>query len=220
MIKLQNLSVQTGSFILHNISLDVREGTYATLMGKNGQGKTTLMEAICGLRTVTAGTIQINSVDITRWLPGDRGIGYVPQDLVVFPGMTTYDQIAFPLKIRRWPRRMISDRVSEVAVLLHLTALLSRRPDELSGGQSQRVAIGRALSFRPRVLMLDEPVSSLDQQAKNETLSLLKSIQQQVGVTTLHITHDEKEAGRMADQRFVIDNGTISEQSSLASPIH
>ena len=129
-------------------------------MGKTGSGKTTLLEALCGFKRIVSGSIQLDGRDVTALSPADRGIGYVPQDLALFQTMTVRQHLAFAQKIRSCDRAAIDRRVAELAELLGLTRLLERRPAGLSGGESQRVALGRALSFYPRVLLLDEPLSA------------------------------------------------------------
>src|SRR5207253_9497129 len=130
------------------------QGGYAVLMGKTGIGKTTILEAICGLRRVTGGTIQLMDRDVTFLRPAERGLGYVPQDRALFPTMTVWEHLAFALQIRRWTRQQIDERVAELASLLALDSLLDRKPLGLSGGEAQRVALGRAVSFKPPILLL------------------------------------------------------------------
>jgi ABC-type sugar transport system ATPase subunit len=204
MIAVEGLAIRAGSFALDNLTFQVAAGKYAVLMGKTGSGKTTILEAICGLRHVHAGRICLMGQDVTDLPPADRGVGYVPQDLALFRTMTVHEHLAFPLVIRRWQRKAIEDRVAELAELLGLAHLVQRKPAGLSGGESQRVALGRALAFHPGVLLLDEPLSALDEETRSEMCRLLRSVQQQTGVTLLHVTHNVAEARRLADQVLVL----------------
>lgn len=210
MIELQSVSIFAGEFALQNISFQVPRGDYAVLMGRTGRGKTTILESICGLRNVAAGSILIDGVDVTHWLPGDRQIGYVPQDLALFPTLTVAEHLAFALRLRRWPQSEIDARIAELSEVLGITSLLKRTVQALSGGESQRVALGRALSFRPAVLLLDEPLSALDESTRLEMHELLKRVKQATGVTTLHVTHSNEEAEALADHRFELNDGVLS----------
>src|SRR5688500_11058676 len=211
MIRVEHLSVAVGVFAIEDLSFDVATGRYAVLMGKTGSGKTTLLEAICGLRRVRSGRIVLLDREVTHLKAADRGVGYVPQDLALFPTMTVRDHLAFALEVRRWERGAIEKRVAELAELLGLKGLLDRRPQGLSGGESQRVALGRALSFRPAVLLLDEPLSALDDDTRSSLYELLRSVQRQTGVTALHVTHSRAEARALADRLFLFDQGKLRE---------
>jgi ABC-type sugar transport system ATPase subunit len=215
MIALENVSIHAGGFSLAGIDLVVPEGSYAVLMGKTGTGKTTILEAICGLRRVTRGTIRVMGRAVTGLKPAERGLGYVPQDRALFHTMTVWEHLAFALRIRRWPRRDIEQRVAELARLLGLEHLLGRKPPGLSGGEAQRVALGRALSFRPPVLLLDEPLAALDQETRAEMHELLQSLRKQAQFTTLHVTHDPGEAQRLGDLLLVLRDGAIIHESPL-----
>jgi molybdate/tungstate transport system ATP-binding protein len=214
MIAIENLSVGAGAFRLEGLSFAVPTGEYAVLMGKTGSGKTTLLEAISGLKPVRGGSIRLLGQDVTRLKPAERGIGYVPQDLALFQTLTVREHLAFALVVRGWKRDAISRREAELTRLLGLEGLLDRKPHGLSGGESQRVALGRALSFRPRILLLDEPLSALDDETRAEMYALLRSVQQQTGVTTLHVTHSLSEARRLADRVLVLKGGTVHELSA------
>jgi molybdate/tungstate transport system ATP-binding protein len=209
MITVSNLSIRSGTFALRSLSFTVAQGKYAVLMGKTGAGKTTLLEALCGFRRIDSGTIALVDRDVTRLAPADRGIGYVPQDLALFQTMTVREHLAFAQRIRRWDFGRIDARVYELADLLGLTRLLSRRPSGLSGGESQRVALGRALSFQPRVLLLDEPLSALDDDTRTDMYRLLHAVQRQTGVTVLHVTHNRTETRALADQVLYLRDGAI-----------
>lgn len=211
MIDVQNLSLRAGAFAIDGLSFSVATGQYAVLMGKTGSGKTTILEALCGLRTVRAGSVRLLDRDVTHAKPAVRGIGYVPQDLALFQTLTVREHLTFALVIRRWPRAEIDRRVADLAELLGLTRLLERRPRGLSGGESQRVALGRALSFHPRLLVLDEPLSALDDATREEMYALLRSVQRQTGVTALHVTHSTLEAEKLGDRLLYLRDGRITE---------
>lgn len=209
MISIKNLSIRIGSFELDHISFDVPSGECAVLMGKTGSGKTTILEAVCGLRTVVGGRIHLMDRDVTNAKPAERGIGYVPQDGALFSTMAIRDQLAFALVIRKWSRQDIDRRVDEMADLLGIKDLLDRKPQGLSGGESQRVALGRALAFRPGILCMDEPLSALDDETREEMYALLESVRQHTHVTCLHITHNLSEAKRLADRLYRLQDGKI-----------
>lgn len=209
MISIRNLHVKVGSFSLSNVSFDVAQGEYAVLMGKTGSGKTTLLESICGLKPIVSGTVTLHDQDVTRFKPSHRGVGYVPQDGALFRTMTVWDQLAFSLVIRKWSRAAISQRVQELAEMLGIEQLLQRYHQGLSGGEAQRVALGRALAYAPSVLCLDEPLSALDEETRLQMYKLLKWVQHLTGVTALHITHSHSEARRLADRLLVLENGHV-----------
>ena len=209
MIELQNIAIRAGNFSLNNLSLSIPTGQYAVLMGRTGQGKTTILELICGLRLPQSGKVLISTFDVTNWAPGDRQVGYVPQDLALFPHMTVRGHLEYALKLRRQAASTIHERVAQVAEQLGITHLLERRIQGLSGGEAQRVALGRALSFQPKVLLLDEPLSALDEQTRHEMHELLKQVKQSTGMTTLHITHNSEEAAALADVTLRLENGAI-----------
>lgn len=218
MIDLQAVSIAAGSFLLSELDLRVERGEYAVLMGPSGQGKTTILEAICGLRKVTAGKILIDGHEVTRWPPADRQIGYVPQDLALFPTMTVRENLEFALRLRSAPRQQIAERTEELAHLLSIPHLLDRGVKHLSGGEAQRVALGRALSFRPAVLLLDEPLSALDEARRHDMQNLLRSVQQNTGVTTLHVTHSADEAEALADRVLTLGGEALTARTISTPP--
>jgi molybdate/tungstate transport system ATP-binding protein len=209
MVELKNITLRSGSFTLRDVSFEVQGGHYAVLMGKTGVGKTTLLEAICGLRKTSSGRILLHGADVTQLHPADRGVGYVPQDLALFPTLTVREHLAFALEIRRTNSQTVVSRVAEFADLLGIAHLLDRVPRGLSGGEAQRVALGRALSFHPQVLLLDEPLSALDEETRHEMYDLLKRVQRQTGVTTLHVTHNKAEARALAQQLLLLDRSGV-----------
>jgi ABC-type sugar transport system ATPase subunit len=214
MIDLENVAVRAGEFSLDRISLCVAAGQSAVLMGHSGCGKTTLLECIAGLRAVAAGRILLDGRDVTRLGPAERQLGYVPQDLALFPTMTVREHLEFALVIRRWGHRDVARRVMELAEMLALADLLHRKTPGLSGGESQRVALGRALAFHPRVLLLDEPLSALDDDARESMYDLLQQVQKRTGVTTLHVTHSRREAARLGDVVLRLEAGRIEQSPS------
>ena len=218
MIVLDHISIQQGKFSLSDVSLHVPSGAYAVLMGKTGSGKTTILETVIGFRQPVSGRVLLGGVNVTGWNPALRGIGYVPQDGALFSRMTVRDHLAFALRIRRTARAQIDERVDELANLLGIPHLLDRRPRRLSGGERQRVALGRALSFQPRILCLDEPLSALDDETREEMCKLLREVRERTGVTTLHVTHNEAEAVLLADAVFRITDGKISRQQTRGEP--
>jgi ABC-type sugar transport system ATPase subunit len=218
MIAVRNLCLRAGAFALDDVSFTVDTGQYAVLMGKTGSGKTTLLEAVCGLQPVESGSITLLDRDVTHLGPAERGVGYVPQDLALFPTFTVRDHLAFSLVVRRRPGPEVERRVAELAGLLGIGHLLDRRPAGLSGGEAQRVALGRALAFGPRVLLLDEPLSALDDDTRGDMVFLLRTVQRLTGVTTLHVTHSLGEAKKLADRLLLLKNGSIEELPAAPRP--
>ncbi len=209
MIEVANLTVRQAQFHLTDVSFRVPAGQYAVLMGKSGSGKTTILEAIAGLRQTAAGRIVLAGRDVTASQPGARGIGYVPQDGALFPTMTVRENLAFALEIRSTPRADSRNRIEELAGWLELTPLLDRDPRALSGGEKQRVALGRALAARPPVLLLDEPLASLDDETRDHLINLLLRLRETREVTALHVTHSRSEAERLGDAVFRLEAGRV-----------
>jgi ABC-type sugar transport system ATPase subunit len=178
-------------------------------MGPTGCGKTSLLEAICGLRPLAAGTIELDGHKITQQPPAARGIGYVPQDGALFRHMSVRDNIAFGLMVRGMRKSAIDIAVNRLAADLAIRHLLDRGTQHLSGGEIQRVALARALAIAPRLLLLDEPLSALDEPTRQQMTTLLKQIQQQHRTTVLHVTHSSHEAAALADVRFAFRDGQI-----------
>lgn len=200
MIEVKDLIIKQGSFTLPKISFRIETGKYAVLMGKTGSGKSTILESICGLRKVFSGHVLIDGVDVTRWSPPDRNVGYMPQDLALFPTLNIREHLEFAMKLRRMPDDRRREQVEFLSAILGLEKLLDRKIQGLSGGESQRVALGRALSFGPRVLLLDEPLSALDAETRETAQQLLKEVNRKTGVTVLHVTHNQEEATTLADE--------------------
>lgn len=214
MIQLCDVAVEAGEFSLSAISFHVDSGQYAVLMGQTGRGKTTILESICGLRKIKSGRILVHGCDVTNASPADREIGYVPQDLVLFPTLNVRQHLEFALRLRKKPAREIAERVDELSDVLGIEHLLDRSIHGLSGGESQRVALGRALSFRPAVLLLDEPLSALDEATRLEMHVLLKKVKDQSNVTTLHVTHSVEDAEALADRRLTLVDGQVCDVAS------
>jgi molybdate/tungstate transport system ATP-binding protein len=194
-VTLTGVRVAAGGFNLGPLDLAIRQGEYVALMGRTGQGKSTLLEAIAGLRTVTAGRIRIGDRDVTELAPGERRVGYVPQDLALFPTLRVRENLAFALNIRGLPWQA---RVSEIADWLGIGHLLERKVTTLSGGEAQRCALGRALASEPELLLLDEPFSALDEETCEQMYELMLRIREKVSV--LHVTHHRAEAVRLGDR--------------------
>ena len=209
MIEVINLAVRQGKFALADTSFTVSGGEYAVLMGKSGCGKTTILEAIAGLRPLERGSIRLAGREVTQLRPADRRIGYVPQDGALFNTMSVRDNLGFALDVRGEARSAIAKRVEELAAWLELAHLLDRRPGNLSGGEKQRVALGRALASRPPVLLLDEPLSSLDDDTRDQLIDVLNCLRQSREVTVLHVTHNRGEAERLGDCVFQMEAGIV-----------
>jgi len=178
----------------------VPRGSYAVLMGPTGCGKTTLLELIAGLRSPTLGEVWLDGRNVTDCPPGLRRIGYAPQDRALFQTYTVAEHLAFGPDVLGWPRAAIDLRVAELATMLGITALLARYPTNLSGGEAARVALGRALASRPNVLLLDEPLTGLDESTHDEMMMHLQAVRDSRLQTILHVTHSRREALALGDQ--------------------
>lgn len=211
MIRLEHITWKApGGFGLEGVDMHIPAGTYAVLMGATGCGKTTLLEIISGLRRPSAGRVWLHGRDVTDEEPRQRGIGYLPQDLALFPRTRVRDQISFAPRLRK--DAAADAVVADLAAELHISHLLDRLPDHLSGGEKQRVALARALAARPRVLLLDEPLSALDETTRAEAAQLLRSLHARHGLTVLHVTHSRPEAGSLAQMHLKLEKGRLSRQ--------
>ncbi len=210
MIRFENISWSAGTFALSGVSFTVPQGSYAVLMGRSGSGKTSLLELLCGLRFPSSGAIWIGDREITNLTPGERSIGYVPQDGALFPTMTVRENIGFAPRIRGESGPGSRAAVESLAERLGIAGVLDRKPQHLSGGERQRVALARALAAKPSVLVLDEPLSALDEELREDLARLLKEIQRDLKLTTLHVTHHRQEAAQLADHVLRLENGSVA----------
>jgi molybdate/tungstate transport system ATP-binding protein len=208
MLRLQNICKSYLGFSLKDICLEVEKGDYFVLLGKSGSGKSMLLEIISGLRTQDTGAVILNNTDISRTRIQNRNIILVYQDTALFPHLTVYENIAFTLKSHKINTKKIPEIIAEMASFVSVEHLLRRMPANLSGGEAQRVALARALVVQPQLLLLDEPLSSLDIHLKDELLSLLRKINRS-GQTIIHVTHDFEETVSLSNKVAVIDNGSI-----------
>ena len=209
MIAVEGLSIRAGAFRLDGVSFSIPDGGYGVLMGKTGAGKSSILEAVCGLRPVAGGRILLGGRDVTDLSPAERGVGYVPQDRALFRTRTVGQNLAFGPLVRGWTKERIGACVVELGRLLGLSNLLEREVDGLRGGEAQRVALGRALAARPEVLCLDEPLTALDERTRDDMIELLARVRRETKVAVLHVTHSREEATRLADRVFVLENGEL-----------
>jgi putative spermidine/putrescine transport system ATP-binding protein len=199
-----------------DVSFELHTGAFLTILGPSGSGKTTLLRMIAGFQTPTAGDIFIAGERVRAVPPWRRSIGMVFQRLALFPHLTAAANVAFPLRMRRFDARTIHERVERYMELVRLGGLGGRRIHELSGGQQQRVAIARALVFEPDLLLLDEPLASLDRKLREEMQLEFRRIQRELGVTTINVTHDQREALIMSDEIIVMDKGRVQQMGRPA----
>jgi ABC-type Fe3+/spermidine/putrescine transport system ATPase subunit len=213
MIEIKNLSLDLGEFALRDINLTINDGEYFIILGLTGAVKTVLLECIAGLHRIKKGEIWLEQKDITRLTPEERSIGYVPQDYVLFPFINVVANIAFGLKHTKCTQAEISERVKKLASMMGISHLLYRDTRSLSGGEKQRVALARALAPSPRVLLLDEPLSALDSRTAKYLRLELRRVHKDMGITTIHITHELMEAVEMGDKVDIIHNGNLEQVS-------
>ena len=196
---------------VESFNLNVERGELVSFLGPSGCGKTTTLRMIAGFEMPTQGTITINGADITRVPPNKRNVGMVFQAYALFPNMTVADNIGFGLKIARKPKTQIAKRVGEMLALIHMSGLGNRYPYQLSGGQQQRVALARALAYQPQVLLLDEPLSALDAKIRVSLRQEIRTIQRELKITTIYVTHDQEEALSISDRVVVMNSGCIEQ---------
>lgn len=209
MLEVKDLCVQMGNFFLKNVSFDVKDGEYFVLLGPTGSGKTVLLESIAGLHAVTSGQVWINGRNVTDLNLEKRKIGFAYQDYALYPHLPVRDNISFGLMWKNKKRQEIEKAVDSVVELLGISDLLEKRPWSLSGGQSQKIALARAIAIRPDLLLLDEPLSAVDSETKEDYERELKELHNHLKLTTIHVTHNFEEATAMGDRIAVIMDGQI-----------
>lgn len=213
-IRLENLTKKFGEVVaVKDLNLEVKEKEFVVLLGPSGCGKTTTLRLIAGLEFPTEGRVYMNGEDLTYVHPKDRKMAMVFQSYALYPHMTAFDNIAFPLKMQKRPKEEIKKRVKEVAELLKIGDLLDRKPKEMSGGERQRVALGRAIIKGPEVFLMDEPLSNVDAKLRVHLRGELKKLQKDLKITTVYVTHDQIEAMTMADRIAVMDKGELQQVS-------
>ncbi len=197
--------------IISDLSLDIKEGEFFTLLGPSGCGKTTLLRMIAGFNSIEGGDFYFGDKRINDVDPAKRNIGMVFQNYAIFPNMTVEKNVAFGLKNRKLPKEEIKEKTDKFLKLMKIYDYKDRMPERLSGGQQQRVALARALAITPDVLLMDEPLSNLDAKLRVEMRSVIKQIQNEVGITTVYVTHDQEEAMAVSDRIAVMNNGDIQQ---------
>ncbi len=205
--------------VVRDVSLDIGMGEFVTLLGPSGCGKTTILRMVAGFETPTSGVIRIDGRDVVNLRPAQRNIGMVFQAYALFPNLTVAENVAFGLRVAGAPRSEIGPRVAEMLALIGLPDLGGRYPFQMSGGQQQRVALARALAARPKLLLLDEPLSALDHKIRVSLRSEIRAIQRSLGITTIFVTHDQEEALSMSD-RIVVMNQGVAEQVGAPAEIY
>lgn len=199
---------------LFDVSISVAKGEFLTLLGPSGSGKTTLLKILAGFEQVSSGSITLNGRDVTSLKPEQRNFGLVFQGYALFPHMSVFDNVAYPLRVRRKGKVEIEKLVSEILELVQLSKFSRRRPSALSGGQQQRVALARALVFKPDLLLLDEPMSALDKKLRGDLQEQLRQIHHTLGTTFINVTHDQEEAMHMSDTIAIMNHGRIEQAAS------
>ena len=216
-VTLDHLDKRFGKFLaVDNVSLAIQPGEFITFLGPSGSGKTTTLMMIAGFEFPTGGEIYIDSKPIVKTPPYRRNIGMVFQNYALFPHMTVAENVGFPLKQRGAEKQTIAGRVAEVLEIVQLAGYQGRYPQQLSGGQQQRVALARAIVFKPRVLLMDEPLSALDKQLREGLQLEIKRLHEQLGITFVYVTHDQREALVMSNRIAVMNNGRVEQLGSPA----
>jgi len=211
MIRIENISKDWKEFKLDDVSIQIEDGEYFVILGPSGSGKTMLLELMAGIWDPDSGKIFMGGKEITRLPPEQRGVGFVYQDYMLFPHKTVFENIAFGLRMAKMPNDEIESKVNEMMNLLKIKHLANRLPRTLSGGEKQRTALARALIIYPRVLLMDEPLSALDKNTRDDLMQELKQLHQNFDVTIVHVTHNFDEALMLADRMAVMRNGRISQ---------
>jgi len=216
-VTIKNLTKRFGETVaVRNLNLDVVDKSFVVLLGPSGCGKTTTLRCIAGLEIPDEGEIYIGDTLVNDLPPKDRDVAMVFQSYALYPHMTVFDNIAFPLKMRKVPKDEIKRRVQKTAELLRISHLLNRKPKQLSGGEAQRTALGRAIVRDPKVFLMDEPLSNLDAKLRVYMRAELKRLQKELGVTTVYVTHDQVEAMTMADKVAVMNLGVLQQFGTAA----
>jgi putative spermidine/putrescine transport system ATP-binding protein len=211
-VRFSNVSKSYGPVTaIGGISLAVNSGEFTTILGPSGSGKTTMLSLIAGIAAPTTGSIELGDREITYVPAAQRNIGLVFQSYALFPHMSIFDNVAFPLRIRKLSANEVADRVAEALRLVRLTGFEKRRPHQLSGGQQQRVALARAIVFKPDILLLDEPLAALDRKLREEVRLEIRALQRSLGITTIMVTHDQEEALSLSDQIVLLSNGKVEQ---------
>ena len=211
-VRLENITKRFGDLIaLDNITLDIQDQEFFVLLGQTGAGKTTTLRCIAGLDKPEEGTIYLDDVSVNEKTPAERDVAFVFQSHILYPHLSVYENMAFPLHPRKLSAEEIDRRVRDIAQMLHIEHLLMRTPNQLSGGETQRVGLGRAMVRRPQVFLMDEPISNLDAKLRAEMRSEIRWRQQELGTTTFYVTHDQTEAMSMADRIAVLEAGKIQQ---------
>lgn len=219
-VRLENIVKKFGSTVaVNNFSAELQDGHLICLLGPSGCGKSTILNMLCGITDVTEGHIYFDDEEVTKLPPDQRNIGMVFQNYALYPHMTVLENIAFPLEVKKIPKAERNQKAIEIAKLVHVDMLLKRFPGELSGGQQQRVAIARALVKNPKLLLMDEPLSNLDARLRLEMREEIRRIQQETGVTTIFVTHDQEEAMSISDSIILLKDGTLI-QSDLCQNLY
>ena len=214
-VRLERLTKRFGRVVAaRDVSLDIKDGEFFSFLGPSGCGKTTTLRMVAGFERPDEGRVHFDDADVTDLPPEARPVGMVFQNYALFPNMTVFGNVAFPLRLKRLPAPAVKKRVLELLELVHLEGLEKRYPRELSGGQQQRVALARALAREPDVLLLDEPLSALDAKIREELRGELKRLQQSLGTTSLYVTHDQEEALALSDRIAVMNEGRIEQVGS------
>ena len=212
LIEIHNITKKYGSFTaLNDVSVDIKKGEFLCILGPSGCGKTTLLRIIAGLEKPTGGKIILKGEDATNMHPSKRNFGIVFQSYALFPNMTVKENIAFALKNKKFKKDVIEEKVKESLEKVNLIDHINKYPSQLSGGQQQRIALARALVLSPDFLLLDEPLSALDAKVRLKVRKEIKSLQEELGITTIMVTHDQEEALTMADRIIVMNNSCISQ---------
>ena len=199
------------TFVVKGFSVDVRQGEFVTLLGPSGSGKTTILMMLAGFESVTSGDIRIRGRSINKTAPYRRNIGMVFQNYALFPHMTVAENLAYPLRVRRVSKAEIRSRVTDYLRLVELEEFASRHPGQLSGGQRQRVALARAMIFEPTLILMDEPLGSLDKKLREQMQYEIARLHQRLGFTVIYVTHDQTEALSMSDRIAVFDEGVVQQ---------